>query len=464
MWLRVVLIGGVFIVLAGVVVGGVLYFARPDPGPRATTQTAARQEAIAPKPAPPDPVISRPKPAPPDPAISRPAPLPEPILRPPPRESVERRSDPEPPPPRIPVPVRKPVVSLPDPVPVVEKSVPLPRREPEPARAEPDVELARAEPFIEPIVPDPPRSEATPERYSKWTPAASDNRPADPAPRVEPRPEPAPRVEPRLEPAPRVEPRLEKADSAPTQVSRYTPDRPDQKEAPTPRVSTQQLLASINPILAKVPCAVLGASIEDNAVKLKGFVFDQDNIERIRTSLTNLRGVSEVRTDIRRMSDAQCRLVNMMSPFVAANRDFSRRLSVRAPDPNARYMENDNLIIDLGAPGRAGYIYVDYYSLDGGVVHLMPSPALPGNRMSANSSRRLGDRPANGEWMIGKPLGVEMIVVISSTEKLFSEDREEVEKASDYLPALRDGIERVPGKAGGAVVAEVMFITTVPRQ
>jgi hypothetical protein len=163
------------------------------------------------------------------------------------------------------------------------------------------------------------------------------------------------------------------------------------------------------------------------------------------------------------MSKAQCSLVNLFSPYIDANRKLTNRVSVRAPNESARFLEFDPLIVDLVTPNRDGYLYVDYFALDGTVVHMLPSRAVSANRMRANDRRRLGDRPENGEWIVGKPFGLEMIVAFSSARPLFEFPREEVEHISEYFPALQAELKRV-SKADESTVAHILFINTAPAR
>ncbi len=333
---------------------------------------------------------------------------------------------------------------------IAEKPVPL--ATPEPASPAVSVALPPPQPDDPPALPAAPAPEtASPIITAALPPLA---------------PEPS---EPVVSVAPRQPPPA--ADTSDTrQASRYESWTPSgtpsgagvRDDTQKPRTPGKDLLASINPTLERVPCAVLTASVEGGTVKLWGAVRNRPDLQQVKSTLMNMRDVTGVRTTVRQMSRAQCELVNLFSPYISANRRLDQRISVKARTPEAQYEEYDNLVLDLGSPGRDGYVYVDYYALDGSVVHLIPSSALPTNRMRAGSARRLGDRPANGEWMIGKPLGLEMIVALSSTTPLFTARREEVESAEIYLLDLQNSLKRVPDNSAGAVVADIVFIKTVP--
>ncbi len=438
MALRIAIIGGVFIVLAGLVILAVVLMSGPQPGPEIvakTTPSAVPAPSVAP--------------------VAPPRSIPSSTFEPrsiPPAITIQRRTPP--------VPRRKP---------------PVPRRTPPP---QPDPAPAR-------ITIPPPQPDPAPARITIAPPQP------DPAPaRITippPQPDPAPaRITiapppPRNEtiaslPPPRQQPRQAEQDRRP-KTSRYKqwtpPDSGGRKparavtddlpEKPQPRRATPEtLLASVDPLLQKIPCAVLDANVVGNTVSIHGAAFNPSEIQRLRSTLMNLGDIADVRTNIHTMNKEQCRLVNLFSPYIDANRKLARRVSVRAPTASALFEEYDPLIVDLVAPDRDGYLYVDYYALDGNVVHLMPSPAVSANHMRANGKRRLGDRPENGEWIVGRPFGLEMIVAISSAQKLFAFPREEIEHSSAYLPALQAELKRAAGTGGAAAVAHILFIKTQP--
>ena len=74
----------------------------------------------------------------------------------------------------------------------------------------------------------------------------------------------------------------------------------------------------------------------------------------------------------------------------------------------------------------------------------------------------LGDKPCDtvGCYQILPPHGRNMIVAISSSTPLLEQMRpEEVESSSDYLPALRAGLERLHADDGG-IISTFEYITT----
>ena len=164
------------------------------------------------------------------------------------------------------------------------------------------------------------------------------------------------------------------------------------------------------------------------------------------------------------MDPVYCRPVEVLRPFVEANRDRNLSLAVGSTtETDGRFREGDELVLTIKAPEHDFHIYVDYFSLDGNVVHMLPSPASGDNRLAASAQTTLGNGGPGGSWTVGEPFGTELITVISSPKPLFTKVRQEVEPAAGYLADLHKALARVgtdPGTAG--IAAAVSFIRTEP--
>jgi hypothetical protein len=121
------------------------------------------------------------------------------------------------------------------------------------------------------------------------------------------------------------------------------------------------------------------------------------------------------------------------------------------------YREGDNLVLDLTTPNFPSYVYVDYFLLDGSVVHLFPNGEQNENSVQPNQTLRIGDGPKAKKWEISPPFGEEMITIIASARPLFKEPRAEVEKADVYRGALDAGIR---GVDMNEVLANFTFVQT----
>lgn len=122
----------------------------------------------------------------------------------------------------------------------------------------------------------------------------------------------------------------------------------------------------------------------------------------------------------------------------------------------------DALLLEIRAPARPVRLQVDYFTIDGTVIHLLPNPSDGGTALAAGGLRRLGGRADGGRhWTIGPPYGTELLLTIATAEPLFPTPRPEQEPAADYLSALAEALASVPDDAPAALAA-ARFITTGP--
>lgn len=122
----------------------------------------------------------------------------------------------------------------------------------------------------------------------------------------------------------------------------------------------------------------------------------------------------------------------------------------------------DALLLEIRAPARPVRLQVDYFTIDGTVIHLLPNPSDGGTALAAGDLRQLGDRADGGRhWTIGPPYGTELLLTIATAEPLFPTPRPEQEPAADYLAALAEALASVPDDAPAALAA-ARFITTGP--
>ena len=112
--------------------------------------------------------------------------------------------------------------------------------------------------------------------------------------------------------------------------------------------------------------------------------------------------------------------------------------------PSAIYHPGEVIVAEATATSLFdGYLYVDFYDVDGYVVHVLPSRHTDRHtdrHVAAGESLVLGDdrQPGGFTLMIIPPYGDEAFVVMSMRASLNAGMRPEVEPAADYLRALRD--------------------------
>lgn len=219
--------------------------------------------------------------------------------------------------------------------------------------------------------------------------------------------------------------------------------------------------ATLAPILAAVPCSALAATIRGDTVRVQGYLPRQFDPARLKALVDAVPGVASTKLDVQQVGDENCGVISALAPYWARNRESGAATSIRTKQDNAELREGDSLILDITTPGYDAYVNVDYYVLGGGVVHLLPSPRAKDNQAPPNYTATIG---SVGRWVVAKPFGSELIVLLATPVPLFDSLRAEQEARSDYLPALQKQLAQIAAKHGAErLTADFVQVTTRPK-
>lgn len=111
-----------------------------------------------------------------------------------------------------------------------------------------------------------------------------------------------------------------------------------------------------------------------------------------------------------------------------------------------RYTEGSPLVMDLQGANYDAFVYVDYFDVEGNVLHLMPNQFTPLTLTPAEGALQIGSETvlAAGEpglyIEIGPPFGQEIAVAFAASVPLYEGTRPLVEPAEPYLFWLRDRV------------------------
>jgi hypothetical protein len=220
-------------------------------------------------------------------------------------------------------------------------------------------------------------------------------------------------------------------------------------------------LPAVMPMLDRVSCAALDATVDNGTVNIYGYASQRLDMERLKNELLALPGAKKVAADVTPVSDEKCAVMDLYEPYWRVNKDAGGITTIRTRSEHGELTEGDPLIVRITTPPYESYVNLDYYSLDGGVVHMVPGPRIEGNQAPPSYAATIGDL---GEWIIAKPFGTELVVVLTTPKPLFDQPREEVEKGADYLVALRDRLEQLGrNPAREKITADFVMINTRPR-
>lgn len=249
---------------------------------------------------------------------------------------------------------------------------------------------------------------------------------------------------------------------------RAVPAAPAEAEPPTARQEPPQAappplsVAAVAPVLARVPCSALLPSVRDDALQVQGYLPRSFGVDRLKTMLTEVPGVKTLNLDVQQVSDEKCAAIKLFAPYWAQNRQAGGAASIRTKKPGAALTEGDYLVLDITTPGYDSYVNVDYYAFDGGVVHLVPSPRVKDNQAPPNYTATIGSL---GNWVVSKPFGTDLIVLLITPAPLFDAIRPESESASAYLGTVEKQLKQMAAKYGQEKIAvDFVQITTQARK
>jgi hypothetical protein len=128
----------------------------------------------------------------------------------------------------------------------------------------------------------------------------------------------------------------------------------------------------------------------------------------------------------------------------------------------ARFQDEEHLVIELAPQDEARHVYLDYFTHEGEVLHLLPGSDHPDNLVPAGAALIVGD-PQQGQqvWQIGPPFGQDLLVALMTGRPLYQGQRPDVEGAETYLAFLRDRMARVAPE--DTVRVAYRMVETVPK-
>lgn len=224
---------------------------------------------------------------------------------------------------------------------------------------------------------------------------------------------------------------------------------------PEPKITREALLEQIKEITRVVDCSHLVPDLgRDLTLTVSGHVSDRESIRDLTRKLEGIASISNIDTrGIDVYERPFCEVVALLTLNQASNISDADRVHIDFNKIDGVYREGEQLVVHATATHVFdGYLYVDYFDSVGNVVHMLPSPVKPDNRVEAGSRITLGlenpeEHPEERYYTIVAPHGRNLIVAISTTAPLYSGQREETEKTSAYLVDLRLSLEKTKMQA-----------------
>jgi hypothetical protein len=159
-----------------------------------------------------------------------------------------------------------------------------------------------------------------------------------------------------------------------------------------------------------------------------------------------------------------CRVIAELDGLRAAGLAAEGALTLRLSGGGAQLRQGDPIEVAVQAPAYPVSLHIDYFSLDGRVVHLLPSAAQPAPpQLAAGAGRVFGGAGSGGDWVAGgAPFGTELISVVATPGPLaIGASRPPSEPALDYLRELKQSLPHVsPGAARPPLLATLLVHTS----
>jgi serine/threonine protein kinase len=249
----------------------------------------------------------------------------------------------------------------------------------------------------------------------------------------------------------------------PQTASPASPAQPPLTAAPEVPPPTPDAIAAA---LERIPCSALVASVRGHTLEVHGFLAKEVGIARLTETLGAMSGVATVNLDVQLLDPDKCAVISVFGPYWAAHHRAGGGAAIRLAGSNAAagavLFEGDSLMVDVTTPAAESFVAVDYYVLDGSVVHLLPNPQARDNRAPSNYTATVGSL---GEWAIGKPLGTELLVLLTTPVPLFDTLLPVTGPRAEYLADVAKKLEQIGARDGaGKVGVDFLQINTKARK
>lgn len=246
--------------------------------------------------------------------------------------------------------------------------------------------------------------------------------------------------------------------TTPQEKAAAIPEKTAAAPVPTPVVPATLSLATVTPVLARVPCSALAASVQDQALSVSGYVGRSYGTQKLRTTLSQIPGVTHPGVQVQEVDDDKCDMLKLIAPYLTT----SRPASIQTRNHDAQLTEGQPLVVQITTPPYDSWVNIDYYQLDGSVVHMLPNARSKDNQAPPNYAATIGSAR---DWIVAKPFGSEMIVLLVTPAALFDTTRPESEPRADYLRAVEKRLADIANKFGRDKIAvDLVQIDTHPRK
>ncbi len=231
----------------------------------------------------------------------------------------------------------------------------------------------------------------------------------------------------------------------------------------TPPMTPAQREAAFTSILGSLPCTLLSGNDSGAAPEISGLAGAGAPQLALNAAVQSLPDAAGLTNNTQTIDGPYCNALNAIRPYHPLYADAGEMLGLNLAGGKTTLRDGDLITVVQKMPGYAGYLETDYFSSDGSVLHLYPTPTDAQTMLAAGATKTLGD-PSHGgaSWQVSAPYGTDMIIAIASSVPLFTTLRPQDENASDYLPALRAALQNAVS-SGAKVAVAALPVVTIPK-
>lgn len=233
--------------------------------------------------------------------------------------------------------------------------------------------------------------------------------------------------------------------------------------APPPPLTQAKREAAFTAALGSLPCTLLTGNDNGAMPELSGLAGSGAAQQALAGAIASLPDATLLRNNTQIIDGPYCNALDAIRPYRPLYGPPGTTLRLGLAGGKAALHDGDLITVTQTMPGYTGYLETDYFSSDGTVLHLYPTPTDKQARLAAGATKTLGD-PAHGgaRWQVSAPYGTDMIIAIASSVPLFTTPRPQDEDASAYLPALRAALQAA-ASSGARVAVAATPVVTLPK-
>jgi hypothetical protein len=236
-------------------------------------------------------------------------------------------------------------------------------------------------------------------------------------------------------------------------------------QPPPAREPSRPPLDQLNDELNRIDCAVLRAQMDPQGVTVvSGTVPDSDQRGKLVQLASRLFPERRPELRVEVVPPPICRSLAELDAMAVGGILTKGGLGLKLADNASELRESDAIKVELRGPGYAADLRIDYFSLDGRVLHMWPNSADPKPRIGAGAERVFQDSGGGKTWNAGgPPFGTELITAIATPITIDVGSRPLVEPAADYLRDLKRSLARSGSGPGTPNTLATLLVKTRGR-